>query len=58
MASRLVGKKLLLATPRNLSKGVVEEGLIAREDGTQLEPVAGVELGPLLPKMKGMLCTT
>ena len=58
MASILGGEKRLLATPRNLGKGVVEEGLIAREDWTQLELVTCVELGPLLLKVEGMLCTT
>ena len=58
MASRLGGEKLLLATLRNLGKGVVKERLIVREDGTQLELVTCVELGPLLPKVQGMLCTT
>ena len=51
MASRLGGEKLLLATLRNLGKGVVKERLIAREDGTQLKLVTGVKLGPLLHKV-------
>ena len=55
MASRLCGESLLLATLSNLSLGVGNEGLVAREDGAQLELVACVQLGTLLAKFECML---
>ena len=48
VASRLGGESLLLTTRSNLSQGVGNEGLVAREDGATLELVGRVELGPLL----------
>ena len=41
MARRSFPFCLLLTTLSNLSHGVVDEGLVAREDGAQLELVAG-----------------
>ena len=48
VASRLGGESLLSTTRNNLSHGVGDEGLIAREDGATLELVGSVKLGPLL----------
>ena len=48
VASRLGGESLLSTTHSNLSHGVGDEGLIAREDGATLELVGRVKLGPLL----------
>ena len=48
VASRLGGESLLLTTRSNLSHGVGNERLVAREDGATLEFVGRVELGPLL----------
>ena len=48
VASRLGGESLLLTTRSNLSHGVGNERLVAREDGATLELVGRVELGPLL----------
>ena len=55
MASRLCGERLLLATLSNLSLGVGNEGLVAREDGAQLELMASVEFCALLAKLECML---
>ena len=55
MVNRLSCRSLLLATQLNLGKGVVKEGLMAREDGAKLELVTGVELGSLLAQLECML---
>ena len=55
VASRLCGERLLLATLSNLSLGVGNEGLVAREDGAKLELVASEQPGPLLAKLECML---
>ena len=55
VASRLCGERLLLATLSNLSLGVGNEGLVAREDGAKLELVACVQLRTLLAKLECML---
>ena len=55
MVNSLSSRSLLLATQLNLGKGVVKEGLMAREDGAKLELVTGVELGSLLAQLECML---
>ena len=51
MVIRLRSRSLLLATQLNLGKGVVKEGLMAREDRAKLELVTGVQLGALLAQL-------
>ena len=58
VASRLGGKSLLLTTLSNLSHGVGNEGLVAREGGATLELVGSVELGPLLAQLECMLTSS
>ena len=58
VASRLGGKSLLLTTLGNLSHGVGNEGLVAREGGATLELVGSVELGPLLAQLECMLTSS
>ena len=55
VASRLCGESLFLTTLSNLSLGVGNEGLVAREDGAKLELMASVEFCALLAKLKCML---
>ena len=55
MVNRVSSRSLHLATQLNLGKGVVKEGLMAREDGAKLELVTGVELGSLLAQLECML---
>ena len=55
MMSKLCSNSLMVATQRSLGKSVGNEGLMVGKDGTQLELVAGVELGLLLAKLECML---
>ena len=55
MASRLFGESMLLTTLRDFGLGVGNEGLVAREDGAQLELMASVEFCALLAKLECML---
>ena len=58
MARRSFPFCLLLTTLSNLSHGVGNEGLVAREGGATLELVGSVELGPLLAQLECMLTSS